>query len=393
VDLAGDADLIIGVDTHLDTHTAALCDARGRAVARLQVPATAAGYAQLLAWARSAAGDRRAVWAVEGTRHYGLGLARYLASQGQQAAEIDNTRHVGKRRAGKSDPIDAVRAARELPARPHAAQMRADGDREALRLLTVDRDNAVQSCKTARTVLASVLVTAPAELRERLRRLPRARRAPQCAALACPADAGRQARVLHQTLTRLGQRITALAGVAAELEAQIAAIVEDMTPGLVAAEPGTGALSAAQILLSWSHAGRIRSEAAFAMLSGTAPVPVSSGRTGRHRLNRLGDRQLNRALHIVAVTRMRCHPQTWPTSKDAAPRAKPTAKSAAASSATSPAISTEPSARLDRHRSALCQAAVAWRPRWRAGSNAVPSCQQRQMIRIRARARIRMACG
>ena len=83
-----------------------------------------------------------------------------------------------------------------------------------------------------------------------------------------------------------------------------------MTPGLVAAEPGLGALTAAQILLSWSHPGRIRSEAAFAMLSGTAPVPVSSGRTDRHRLNRLGDRQLNRALHTIAITRMRCHPPT-----------------------------------------------------------------------------------
>ena len=83
-----------------------------------------------------------------------------------------------------------------------------------------------------------------------------------------------------------------------------------MTPGLVEAEPGLGVLSAAQILLSWSHAGRIRSEAAFAMLSGTAPVPVSSGRTDRHRLNRLGDRQLNRALHVIAVNRMRHHPPT-----------------------------------------------------------------------------------
>ena len=125
-----------------------------------------------------------------------------------------------------------------------------------------------------------------------LRRLPRARRAQQCAALVCPVDADRQTTVLHQTLIRLGQRIAGLASVAAELEAQIAAIVEDMVPGLVAAEPGAGALSIAQILLSWSHAGRIRSEQAFAMLSGTAPVPVSSGRTDRHRLNRLGDRQL-----------------------------------------------------------------------------------------------------
>jgi len=308
--LAAEADMIIGVDTHLDTHTAAICDARGRVLWQLQVPATAAGYARLLAWARSVAGNSPVMWAVEGTRHYGLGLARYLTGAGEQVSEIDNSRHVGKRRAGKSDAIDAVRAARELLARPHPAQMRADGDREALRLLMIDRDNAVQSCKTARTALAAILVTAPAPLREQLRGLPRERRAKQCASLACPDDADRQTRVLHQTLTRLGQRIAGLADTAAELEAQITQIVEEMAPGLVAAEPGLGALSAAQLLLSWSHAGRIRSEAAFAMLSGTAPVPVSSGRTDRHRLNRLGDRQLNRALHTVAVTRMRCHPPT-----------------------------------------------------------------------------------
>jgi len=120
VGLAGDADLIIGVDTHLDTHTAALCDSRGRAVAQLRAPATAAGYAQLLAWARSAAAGSRVIWAMEGTRHYGLGLARHLASQGEQVTEIDNTKRVGKRRAGKSDAIDAVRAARRYmsPAGP-----------------------------------------------------------------------------------------------------------------------------------------------------------------------------------------------------------------------------------------------------------------------------------
>jgi transposase len=302
VNLARDADLIVGVDTHLDTHTAALCDARGRALAQLQVPATAGGYAQLLAWVRSAARDSRAVWAVEGTRHYGLGLARYLTSAGEQVSEIDNSRHIGKRRAGKSDAIDAVRAARELLARPHSAQMRADGDREALRLLMIDRDNAVASAKTARAALAAILVTAPAPLRERLRHLPRERRARECAALTCPPGGDRQTRVLHQTLIRLGQRIAGLAETAAGLETQITEIVEEMAPGLVAAEHGAGALSTAQILLSWSHAGRIRSEAAFAMLSGTAPVPVSSGRTDRHRLNRLGDRQLNRALHVIAST-------------------------------------------------------------------------------------------
>ena len=308
--VARDIELIVGVDTHLDAHTAAVCDVRGRELAQVQVPATTAGYAQLLARVRSTAGGQRAAWAVEGTRHYGLGLARYLTGEGEDVAEIDCSRHMGKRRAGKSDAIDAVRAARELLARPWPAQMRSDGDREALRLLMVDRDNAVQSAKTARTALASVLVTAPAPLRDQLRGLSGERRVRECAALTCPPGAGRQARIVHQTLIHLAQRAAALARAAADLKAQIADLVEDMAPGLVAAEPGLGAISAAQILLSWSHAGRIRSEAAFAMLSGTAPVPVSSGRTDRHRLNRLGDRQLNRAIHVIAVTRMRCHPAT-----------------------------------------------------------------------------------
>jgi len=305
-----DAGMVVGVDTHLDSHAAALCDGRGRLVAQLQVPATAAGYARLLAWAEAAAQNATLAWAVEGTRHYGLGLARHLTSAGQHVEEIDASRHVGKRRAGKSDAIDAVRAARELLTRPQPAQMRADGDREALRLLMIDRDNAVASAKTARTLLASVLVTAPAPLREWLGRIPRDRRATVCASLACPRRADRQTRVLHQTLARLGQRIIMLSRVASDLEKQIAVLVEELAPGLVAAEPGVGALTAAQVLLSFSHAGRIHSEAAFAMLSGTAPVPVSSGRTDRHRLNRLGDRQLNRALQVIAVSRMRGHPAT-----------------------------------------------------------------------------------
>ena len=186
--------------------------------------------------------------------------------------------------------------------------MRADGDREALRLLLIGRDHAVQAAKAARTALASILVTAPTPLREQLRRLPAKRRPAACAALQCPPGADRVTATTCQVLASLGQRVTALTAEAAHAEAQIAAIVEGMAPGLVAAEHGVGALTAARILLGWSHPGRIRSEAAFAMLLGSAPV--SSGCTSRHRLNRLGDRQLNCALHTIALTRMRSHPAT-----------------------------------------------------------------------------------
>src|SRR5262249_44726146 len=187
----------------------------------------------------------------------------------------------------------------------------------------IGRDHAVQAAKAARAALASILVTAPAPLREQLRHLPAQRRPAACAAWQCPPGADRLTRTTCQVLASLGQRITALAAEAAQAEAQIAGIVEDMAPGLVAAEPGVGALTAAQILLAWSHAGRIRSEAAFAMLSGTAPVPVASGRTSRHRLNRLGDRQLNCALHIIAVVRMRSHPATLAYVERRRPQGKP----------------------------------------------------------------------
>jgi transposase len=184
--------LVVGAGTHRDTRTAALCDRAGQSLAVQQFMAGPGGYAAALAWARQEAGEAGLAWAIEGTRHYGLGLARYLAAAGEHVEEIDASKHAGKRRNGKSDAIDAVRAAREMLARPAAAQMRADGDREALRLLMCDRDNAVASAKTARTLLTSVIVTAPAAVREQLRHIPRDRRASVCASLTSPAGVDRQ---------------------------------------------------------------------------------------------------------------------------------------------------------------------------------------------------------
>jgi transposase len=310
VDAAVQQGLVVGVDTHLDTHTAVICDGRGHQLGQEQVPATTAGYGQLLAWARAQAAGTPLAWAVEGTGHYGLGLSRHLAAAGEQVAEIGHTRHIGNRRAGKTDSIDALRAARELLACEHPAVPRAGGDREALRLLICGRDHAVRACRSARALLAGLLVTMPDELRQPLLALSPARRARACAALAAPPGAGRLSTVQHQMLARLGTRILSLAAEARQIETQIKPIVDDLAPGLVAAEPGLGYLSAAQILLTWSHPGRIRSEAAFAMIAGTAPLPASSGRTTRHRLNRLGDRQLNHALHTIITTRARCHQPT-----------------------------------------------------------------------------------
>lgn len=133
------AGLVAGAGTRRDTHTAAVCGRAGQALAVRQFTAGLGGYAAALAWARQEAG---LAWATGGTRHYGPGPARYLTAAGQRAGETGSGRHAGRRRSGNSDATGAARAAREMPARPGPAQMRADGDREALRLPMCDRGNA-----------------------------------------------------------------------------------------------------------------------------------------------------------------------------------------------------------------------------------------------------------
>jgi transposase len=141
--LAEEIDAVIGVDTHRDTHTAALGDTIGRQLAVLVVTADAAGYARLLQWAAEHVPGGRVLWAIEGTRSHGAGLCRALATAGAQITEVDRpTRRA--RRAGKSDAIDALLAARAALAAGGIRQPRADGEREAARLLLVERDRLVR---------------------------------------------------------------------------------------------------------------------------------------------------------------------------------------------------------------------------------------------------------
>jgi hypothetical protein len=166
-----------------------------------------------------------------------------------------------------------------------------DGEREALRLLMTGRDNAIQSAKTARTALAAILVTAPAPLRERLRPLPRERRAKECAALTCPPGADRQTPVLRQTLIRLGQRIATLTGIATELEEQVTAIVEEMAPGLAAAEP---------------RARPTRKSAAASSATSPATSTAPSARLDKHRsVMKAGHRRYNTVTHGHSLAQLR----------------------------------------------------------------------------------------
>src|SRR5216683_2090471 len=188
-------------------------------------------------------------------------------------------------------------------------QPRRRGDREALRVLLATRKEVVQTRTRAINHLKALVVNAPEGMRAELRPLKTGALVAHCAGLETgPAGCAEQA-ATAMALRLTTWRIQALEAEAAELEAQLEPLVEQLAPALRAAF-GVGPISAAQIVCAWSHPGRLRSEAAFAALAGVAPIPASSGQTVRHRLNRGGDRQLNRALHTIVLSRMHCHAET-----------------------------------------------------------------------------------
>jgi transposase len=301
--LAESIDAVIGVDTHTDTHTACLVDSSGREVTTVTVEASPDGYGDLLAWALQQAPGRRVIWAVEGCRSHGAGLLRALLAAGQQVVEAGRPQRAGRRPGGKSDPADAHLAARAALAASHHAQPRRDGDREALRILLVAREHANTTRTAAINVFQALLLTAPDQLREPLRRQSTPRQTGACAVLRVHPRHSPAERVLRQTLRSLAQRIRLLDKEIRANERQLHALVDAVMPALLG-EPGVGPVSAAHLIVAWSHRGRCRSEAAFAALAGVSPLQASSGRVSRHRLNRFGDRQLNRALHTIVNWRM-----------------------------------------------------------------------------------------
>ena len=303
--LADELDYVIGVDTHRDLHAlAVVCAASGGVLLEAQVEASGHGYAAALALARERAAGRR-VFAIEGTGSYGAGLARFLQTAGERVLEVSRLPREGRRSRAKSDALDAIRAARSVLGETRLASPRASGKREQLRALVVCREGATAAKQAALCQLRSLVVSGPHELREQLRVLSRARLLARCRRLR---PQGSEA-VLQLALSLLARRILALQAEERALAQAIRSLVDELCPTLIA-EPGIGPISAAQILLSWSHPGRIRSEAAFARLAGAAPIPASSGQVVRHRLDRGGDRKLNRALHTIVLTRRKTHPPT-----------------------------------------------------------------------------------
>jgi transposase len=306
--LAGSIDGVIGVDTHRDTLAAAATDPVGGLLAHSSVSADAAGYRSLLGFAKAQVPGRRC-WAVEGAGSYGAGLAAFLQTRGERVVEVGRPKRPLRRSGAKTDALDAIRAAREALAQDHVLAPRRRGDREAMRVLLATRHSACAAKVNAINQLKALIVGAPEELRAELRGLATKRQIAHCATLRDRPARSLEHRMTVRALRSTAHRIQLLAAEAAELRAELDRLVAAVAPWLLEL-PGIGPISAAQVLVSWSHAGRLRSEAAFAALAGTNPIPASSGQVTRHRLNRSGDRQLNRALHTVVVARLRDDPAT-----------------------------------------------------------------------------------
>ena len=293
-----------GVDTHGQTHHVAVIDQVGRHVADAEFPTTPAGYRALLAWL-GAQGQLDRV-GVEGTGAYGAALSRYLSGQGVVIVEVDRPDRKTRRAQGKSDPIDAYAAARAaLSGAATGTPKTRDGRVEAIRALRLVRGSAVKARTQAINQLKSLLVTGPADLREQLRPLGSAALVETCAQLCPDGDLTDPAIAVKTALRRLATRIHALNAEIAEADRELAPLVTAAASRLVALL-GVGPDVAGQLLVTaGDNPDRLHSEAAFAHLCGVAPLPASSGRIDRHRLNRGGDRAANCALYRIVLCRLR----------------------------------------------------------------------------------------
>jgi transposase len=259
-----------------------------------------------MAWAHRNAPGPQLAWAIEGARSHGRGLTRFLLDHGQLVTEAGRPARASKRPDGKSDAADATRAARDALSAARLAQPRCDGPREALRILLTARAQATTARTSAVNTLKALLLGAPGNLRDELRGLSTPRQASRCRTLRVRDSQPVAEQILRAELRRLATHIGAWDRELRANKTQLRQLVEQMMPALLD-QPGVGPMSTAQLLVT---PGRCRSEAAFAALAGVSPLQASSGRITRHRLNHFGNRQLNRALHVIVNWRMLHHRRT-----------------------------------------------------------------------------------
>jgi transposase len=301
--------VILGVDTHADIHVVAAIDGRGRLLDTLEFTATRVGFRAMIRWATAFGVIDRI--GVEGTGSFGASLARWLRHEGLVVIEVNRPDRATRRHRGKSDTIDAESAARAVLAGTATTTPKtADGPVESLRVLRLARRSAVKARTQVANQLHALVLTAPASLSEQLRPM-------KLTELVATASRFRPDTALEtprQTykfaLRRLARRWRVLDTEITEADREIEQLVVAVAPALIAVE-GVGALTASALLVSaGDNPDRLRSEAAFAHLCGVAPIPASSGKTVRHRLNRGGDRSANNALWVIALGRMARDPRT-----------------------------------------------------------------------------------
>lgn len=297
-----------GVDTHGEVHVAAAVDATGRILGTESFPAGAAGYRCLLRWLGGHGQLTRV--GVEGTGSYGAGLARYLLSEGIEVVEVNRPDRQRRRRLGKSDTVDAEAAARAaLNGDATGAAKSGGGPVESVRVLRLARRSAIKARTQAANQIRDLIVTAPDQLRSRLRQLDTCQRVAVCARFrnGDASDPGEATKIALRTLARRHQDLSAEID---ELDTQLAQLCAAINPALLAAR-GVGPEVAATLLVAaGDNPHRMNSEAAFAALCGASPVEASSGKVTRHRLNSGGDRQANNALWRIALVRMSTEPRT-----------------------------------------------------------------------------------
>ena len=304
--------VILGVDTHLDFHVAVAMDHLGRRLGESSVPTTAKGYEKLLCWAESFGPVRCA--GVEGTSSYGAGLARHLRARGIEVLEVERPKHRRRslrRNLQKSDPSDAEAAARAvLAGEASGVPKSGDGPVEMIRTLRAARRSALKARTQAANQIQGLRVTAPEQLLNRLRSLSTKELVSVAARFRLGDDPCDVPTATKFALRSVARRYEALSEEIAELEAHLDRLVAQAAPELVSL-PGIGTDNAATLLVvAGDNPDRLRSEASFASLCGVSPIEASSGKVVRHRLNRGGNREANRALYMICLARMRRDPRT-----------------------------------------------------------------------------------
>lgn len=295
--------VILGVDTHQDTHVAVTLDGLGRRLGILSVSANTAGYRKLLRWARGFGTVEHA--GVEGTGSFGAGLTRFLQAEGIEVSEVIRPKRRDQYRAGKSDPIDAEAAARSVLAGTTTGKPKgADGEVEMIRTVRAARRSAIKARSQAANQLKAMLITAPEELREKLGGLSTAKLVAKAARFRSVGKPGDVAAATKLALRSVARRYQQLSEEIADLDEQLDRLVVEAAPELVAIDGVSTDTAASLLIAAGDNPERLKSEAAFAHLCGVAPIPASSGKTVRHRLNRQGNRDANRALYVIVLGRM-----------------------------------------------------------------------------------------